>query len=123
MKELLNHDRLNDRARIEAEQSIKQQHELKFDGSIRPMEGHTLFEINTTTKEIKQAEFISHKTIDWNVAIDIINGKPLERKVVQKRGCVYISALNKENALYRYNKLSGSAKKQGVKPLKLWLWT
>ena len=117
MKELEKLNRDTDRLQIEAEIKVKKATELKFDSSLRPMSGHTLFEINVKTGEIVPAKHAVKKTVSWNEALDIINGIVNTKDIVIHKDCVYISALNKESALNRYQKQKGSAKKEGKQKL------
>jgi len=109
MKELDNKERLRDKTQIEAVVKKQQATELKFDFSINPLRGHTLFEINTITNEVKPAEFLDKKTISFEEAKSIQKGTYVS-EVVRKKDCVYISALNKESALKRYSEDKGSAR-------------
>jgi hypothetical protein len=72
-------------------------------GSIRPHKGHTLFEINYKTGEIKKAEF-KKQVLNIGEAIhkgvDFVSKK---KEIEIKENCVYISALNKENAIKKFN--------------------
>jgi desulfoferrodoxin (superoxide reductase-like protein) len=79
---------------IEQEQKFQQKHI----GSIHPHRGHTLFEVNLATGEIEPAEFQQQ---DYVVGSDINSGGG-RKKVIMKPDCVYISALNKRNALKKF---------------------
>lgn len=66
--------------------------------------GLTLFSINTITGEIKPAEYIKESVITWEQALLLIHGKGgIARKVMVEKDCVYIEALNAENAKKKYN--------------------
>ena len=70
--------------------------ELKYLGSIKHQPGHTLFEINLNTGQIKEA------TIKREVAVGI-DGKPVyKRKVQISADCYYLEALNLKNAKKRF---------------------
>ena len=103
MKELQSHDKLKDRIQITAKKNNQQETELILNGVISPKRGHTLWEINETTMEIKQAKFNSKKDISFHKAVrkDYSGINDL----IINDGCVYIAALNKQNALrlYRQN--------------------
>ena len=87
--------------KIVLEKQAEQQKEEKLIGKISPERGHTLFEINESTKEIKKAVFES-QTITFEQA----KSKFLtpSKKVLINKGCVYISALNEKNAIKKLNK-------------------
>jgi hypothetical protein len=79
----------------------QQQEEIQtiFDSRITPHENHTLFEYNLNTRAIILATFQPEvKDILWS---DAVNGnfKKLNKKVLKNEGCLYISALNKENCI------------------------
>lgn len=77
----------------------EQKTELKFLGSNKPYRGHTLFKINISTSEIEVADFEVK-------AIPLKNAKlknpPVRKKVIVEEGFYYISALNKKNALKKW---------------------
>lgn len=82
-----------DRLQIVAQVPAKTQ---KLINQIIPHKGHVLFEINPITGKCKLAEY---ESIDAK-----LNGG-ISRKVVAKDGCVYVSALNKKNALIKFFKM------------------
>lgn len=71
--------------------------EVKVD-SIIPHKGHVLFEINPITGKCKLAEYETSSVT--------IRGK-ISKKVIANHGCVYVSALNKKNALIKFFKMVG----------------
>ena len=85
------------------EESIKkeQQKEAKKLTTIKPHKGHTLFEVEISTGDIREAEF--EKT---DIAYeDVQKGKNLSRKkVIAKDGCIYVSALNRKNVIKKLNR-------------------
>jgi hypothetical protein len=92
----------------------KKQKELKQVGTIQPLEGHTLFEINTKTLEVCKAQYNKKEYLTWEEALTIHRGGKVKKEVLVKKDCVYISALNAENALERYLKNKGSAELKKV---------
>lgn len=76
----------------------KQQVEREFIGSIKPKNGHIVFEINVLTLEIVPAKFDE-------LAILKFTSEKLKRTITINKDCVYISALNKENALKKFRKV------------------
>lgn len=110
MEQLTNHDRLTDKASTEV--SVKKQVQIEYlpDGKLRPYAGHTLFEIDTKTLEVLEAEYKMEAVIDWFQAVaEMANPVRSTKEVIKRKGCVYISALNAEKALERYLKGKGSA--------------
>jgi hypothetical protein len=104
--------------KINTELSIKkkQKQEFKKIGELRPMKGHKLYEINTVSGEITLAEYKSpEKTVHL---FDVINESgSLRKEVIQKKDCIYISALNIKSAKKRYESRKGSASMNERKPL------
>lgn len=98
MKEIKIKDDIN----IEISVKKKQQKEKEFIGTIIPHEGHTIFQINNETLEIEEAKF-SNTTF--------VFGGENKKEILIMKGCTYVSALNKKNALKKYNKgINGSKK-------------
>jgi len=111
MKELEKLQRELDKVNMEI--SVNKQKapvEYTYDSSLYPMRGHQLWEINLITQEVKRAEYMKREVIGWFEALaDYLNPTKTTKEVVKKKDCVYISALNAENALKRYLSASGSA--------------
>lgn len=120
MKELETQSKLSEKTQIESVVKHKKATEIKYVGSIRPQNGHILFEINIKTKEVKPAKYSDRKQIDWQEAKRIAEGKPFIKEVIINKDCVYISALNNENALDRYLSDKGSSIKEGKQTFKLY---
>ena len=83
----------------------KQQEERKapaeyhYIGSVRRVKGHTLFSYNTDTKALKRADMQREVSVG-------IEGKPkYNTKTLREKNCVYIQALNLENARKKLIKL------------------
>lgn len=70
-------------------------------GFIKPHAGHTCFEINVKTGAISPAKF-EESTMTFAP-----NGNGMvRRKVVIQPDCLYVSALNKKNAIKKLQKLN-----------------
>ena len=66
-------------------------------GTARPKRGHTMFEYNFKEKTIVQAVFDELPAVKFT---DAANGiKSAHKKITKKQDCIYVSALNKKNAL------------------------
>lgn len=73
--------------------------EFHYVGSQKRTKGHILFSYNTKTGELKRAP-VKHEA---EIGID---GEPIYKTVaVQEKDCIYIQALNLENAKKRLKKL------------------
>jgi hypothetical protein len=85
---------------VRQEQVAKKQKEYHLIGSQRKVPGHTLFELNRETNEIRPAD-VAH-----TVYIDAGTGKPVYKNSTNiKQGCFYIQALNIKNAEKKLRKL------------------
>lgn len=83
--------------------SVKQQKQVEhqLSGRILPHNGHRLYEIDTKTLKCKLAEYsnTTYQAFAEN-----------KKEVIIKKDCVYISALNKANALKKYLKGKNGSK-------------
>lgn len=97
MKELKAH--LKDEVKVQAKKKQQKENQINFFGRIKPKKGQSIFEINTKTGEIFQAQFIN-TTVDYAKAIKgDFSGL---NEVIIKDDCIYIPALNEANALRKY---------------------
>jgi len=96
MKELETHLKLNNQERVELNVKKKQEIEYVLQGTIKPQVGHFVWEINEETGKINKAEF--------RKAIAIYGAKVPPEELIVKADCVYIPALNAENAKRKYLK-------------------
>lgn len=101
----LNHDR-DLKEEIKEVREIQQESKQEYIGSITPHKGHTLFEINLDTKGICEATF-EEQEVEFNPNGGVIGST--RKKVVMNPNCIYISALNKNNAVKKFlRKRNGS---------------
>jgi hypothetical protein len=84
---------------ISVKQKKQVQHQLI--GKIIPHEGHTIWQINNETLEIEKAKFT-------NATYHI--GGENKREIITKQGYTYISALNKKNALKKFEQGNNGSK-------------
>lgn len=96
MKELQTHFELSVKDKIELSVKKKQEIEYVLEGSIKPMPGHFIWELNEETGEIRKAEFKKDTAI-------LLGALPPDELMV-KPDCIYIPALNAENAKKKYLK-------------------
>ena len=87
-------------AKAEIVQQKQQEKQTVLVNSIRPHSGHKCFEYNRETGEIKLAEFEEIAVSFEAAARGEIAPK---KKILMKENCVYITALNKKNALRKLN--------------------
>lgn len=92
------HRIINDEADKEQVAEVKPAKTSIHVDSIIPHKGHILFEINPVTGKCKLAEY---ESVDVGLKGDI------HKKVVAHQNCIYVSALNKKNALIKYFKMVG----------------
>ena len=89
-----------DKDKVAIVKQQEQRTELKYLGSLRPKNGHTLFKVSRATGEISEASF---EEID--VVYNQVNSKKdvenlrTKKKVIVEEGYFYVSALNKKNVL------------------------
>lgn len=77
---------------VKQEQVVKKQQEYKFIGKLKKVAGHTLFEFDKKTKEIRKAD-VSKKAI-----LNVDGSVKYETKIDVKQDCFYLQALNINNA-------------------------
>lgn len=95
--------------KVENVKQVQIEKETHFLGSVKNTKKNmTLFEINPETLEINPAEYEKTLVVDFNT----IDGQKKVKKVVVKDGHVYRLAMNKKNALRKYQDslINGSKK-------------
>lgn len=71
----------------------------KLIGQIQLHRGHTLFEVNIKTGEIKEAVY-EEKLVEWRS-----DGKVIKKKSITiDKNCIYLGALNKKNLIKKLKK-------------------
>jgi len=83
--------------KIENVRQVSVEKKTVFLGTAHPKKGHTMFEVNHKLKTIEVAEFDISKTLEYH---DVKRGiKKAPKSITKKPDCIYVSALNKKNAL------------------------
>ena len=97
MKELETHFNVGVDSESRTEINIKKKQEIEYilEGRLSPKKGHFIWQINTVTLEVKKADY-QRNTIGFMVDV-------LPEELITKKDCIYIPALNKKNALAKYN--------------------
>lgn len=97
MKELEPHSLIT---KDKIEISVKKQQEIEYvlQGTINPKKGQKVFELNEETGEIKEAKYKSDTTVFNTLS------KITPSKLIINADCIYIPALNAENAKKKYLK-------------------
>lgn len=97
MRELEQH--LKDSKKVEL--NIKKQQEIEYvlQGTIKPKRGHKVWEINEETGEIKEAQY-KQDTLVYH--FNFKHHPYYPEKLIVKSDCVYIPALNADNAKRKY---------------------
>lgn len=82
------------------QQEITAAHEKKevLMGSYTQQAGHTLFQCHKTTGEVEICKF-------ENATIDLTTGKKTNKKLIYNPDYMYASALNKKNAIRKFEKM------------------
>ena len=109
MKEL----ELKVETKIEVSVNKKKQIEHELIGDIELYDGHTIWQINNQTLEVEKAKF-SNAT--YHFAGDN------RKEIIVKQGHTYVSALNKKNALRKFNQGRNGGKPIDKEPLKLHIY-
>lgn len=90
-----------DNNKVEIVAKKKQEIERRLAGTIKPKAGQKIWEINEETGVIQEAKYTRQTDISISTTGKVI--KPVERLIVSDN-CVYIPALNMENAKKQYLK-------------------
>lgn len=93
---------LKPKDKIEIAVKKKQQIEHQLLGKVRPRNGHKVFEINIETLEVNEAKF--------SPVTALVFGVVKNKEIIIKKNHVYISALNKKNALKKFSKTNSALK-------------
>ncbi len=96
MKELETHHHINNGHRVELNVKKKQEVEHVLQGTIKPRDGHFIWELNEESGEIKKAVF--------KTTVAVLGAKVPTQELVVNKDCIYIPALNAENAKKKYLK-------------------
>lgn len=90
------------RDRVEVSTQAQEERELELIKTLIPHNGHTLFEVNRKTLEIKEAEYTYQKTfklrVSWKSGDKIAGG----RSLIVNPDCEYVLALNKKSAIKKF---------------------
>ncbi|MFD3001427.1 hypothetical protein ACFS7Z_13730 [Pontibacter toksunensis] len=81
---------------------VEQKKQIKLIGSTRKVPGHTMFELNLETQEIKQAEYQEGTVYAYT---EKSHEHQHRLKLVVKENCIYVQALNKKNAFKKLAKI------------------
>jgi len=106
MRELEN----NPKEKTEISIQQKKQIEKELVGVLKPHSGHSIFEIDVETLEVKYAQFV---TYTFSIGKNHSN-----KELLVRDGFAYICALNEKNALKKYLKGSNGSK-EAKNPIKL----
>ena len=90
---------LNNKAKDPIEEVKQKVQETKtiYLGKFKPQKNHTLFEVNMDLKTIEKAIFDEVPAIKFEDAVKGL--KSASKKITKKANCIYVSALNKKNAI------------------------
>lgn len=77
--------------------------EKKFLGTINPKPGHAVWEFDMINRAVNEAKYEETVAV---FPIQKVRRTGLKRKLLMKEGCMYVSALNKENAIKKFNRWS-----------------
>ncbi len=97
MNELEPHLKLDKQNTIELNVKKKQGIEYVLQGAIKPKSGHFIWEINEETGVVSKAEFKTNQ-------VALYGAKLPPKELIVKSDCIYIPALNAQNAKKKYLK-------------------
>lgn len=100
----------NPKEKTEISIQKKKQVEKQLVGVLKPHSGHNIFEIDLETLDVKYAQFVNYT---FSIGKNHTN-----KELLVREGCVYVCALNKNNALKKYLKGSNGSK-EAKNPIKL----
>lgn len=83
--------------KIENVKQVSIEKQVVFLGTVKPKKGHTMFEVNYKLKTIEIALFDELPALKYEDAMQGI--KSAHKKITKKPDCIYVSALNKKNAI------------------------
>lgn len=84
---------------VENTRAAEEKQEFRFVGNMRRVPGQTLFEFNTFTHELRQAD------IKHDVSVGL-NGDVIHKtRATAKKDCIYFQALNRKNACKKLIKM------------------
>lgn len=79
-----------------------------YEYSIKPHKNHILYEIDIVNGTIVKAQFDRPPVVKWE---DAVKGSiSVNKKVTKKPNCIYISAMNKKNAIKILNKITNKVR-------------
>ncbi len=90
---------VKDEIKVHAEKEQEKQTKLVY--RMRPKQGHKCFQYDRDTNELTFAEF---ETVAVDFAAATKGNMALKKKLIVKENCIYVTALNKKNALKHVNK-------------------
>lgn len=96
MKELEKQKKVETKTEVVAKK--KKEVEYFLTGSLKTQKGHKVWELEIETSIIKEAQYKKD-----TVALDMFTTTP-QNKMILRKGCVYIPALNSENARRKFDK-------------------
>lgn len=99
MKELQQHLKHHERIEI-ANQQQKEQQKLLI-GKIVPKAGQRIWQINIETLEVSEPRYNNH-ALKYELALNRDFARVAD--IIMMEGCVYIPAINKENAFKKFKK-------------------
>lgn len=87
----------NNATELSIKKQVKVEPDYLLEGQILPKKGQLVYEIDTNTLEVREAEY-------ERATVAIFGAEIPPRKLIIKPGCIYIPAINKSNALRKYQK-------------------
>ena len=89
---------LEEKDQVEIVDQTNIEKKKQFVGTLKMSPNHVCWEYNVNTNELKHAKFHDSQ-------FDLHTGKPIHRKVMVSDECLYLSALNRKNAIKKLCKI------------------
>jgi len=82
---------------ISVKKQVKIEPDYLLEGKIIPKKGQVVYEIETATMRIQEAEY-------ERSTVALFGAEIPPRKLIMRQGCIYIPAINKNNAIRKFKK-------------------
>jgi hypothetical protein len=82
---------------ISVKKQVKVEPDYLLEGQIIPKKGQLVYEIEIASMQIKEAEY-------ERTTVALFGAEIPPRKLIMREGCIYIPAINKNNALRKFKK-------------------
>jgi hypothetical protein len=82
---------------ISVKKQVKVEPDYLLEGQIIPKKGQVVYEIEIASMQIREAEY-------ERTTVALFGAEIPPRKLIMREGCIYIPAINKNNAIRKFKK-------------------